>query len=361
MRKFLAIASSFLLFASITTAQVIQSGYNIGNWTASGTTNSTLAGTATAALLKATTNAPLYWGPGGDYIGQSAYSNIMSQIGGVYLNTNQGISWVEPSGHVNANIYSSDPFGLQVDSDFHINGSTFLMNGTGYWFRRLTDFAGRRNWAIATENSPGPVGNLGFFVSPTNGLSYPTNFVANFLSNGNFGIGEANPVAKLAVHGGVAIGTNYSAGSVPNNGLLVEGGLAVGANALASGSTLHVQGNVYMVTTTAPMAFGDITSIDRLTLVSSGNRFRFYNTANGYASLTAKELSLGWSFGSSAPPADGLLIQGNTLSGGSINATNGFASGAAVGITTIWTNMIPGVITQRISTVNGLVCTNLTL
>lgn len=52
---------------------------------------------------------------------------------------------------------------------------------------------------------------------------------------------------------------------------------------------------------------------------------------------------------------DGVVTLAGTL------AAAGFLAGSLAGITTTWTNMIPNVITQRISTIGGIVVTNLTL
>lgn len=46
---------------------------------------------------------------------------------------------------------------------------------------------------------------------------------------------------------------------------------------------------------------------------------------------------------------------------GTLSTTAGFLVGSIPGITTTWTNMIPNVITQRISTIGGIVVTNSTL
>lgn len=50
-----------------------------------------------------------------------------------------------------------------------------------------------------------------------------------FASNGNFGVGEEDPINRIDVAGGVAIGTSYAGvASAPANGLLVEGRVGIG-------------------------------------------------------------------------------------------------------------------------------------
>lgn len=75
---------------------------------------------------------------------------------------------------------------------------------------------------------------------------------------------------------------------------------------------------------------------------ASGNSALCYDWSGLQQSMTVKD--------------DGAVQVANT-----VNATNGFKIGSIVGITTTWTNMIPNVITQRISTIGGIVVTNLTL
>ena len=60
---------------------------------------------------------------------------------------------------------------------------------------------------------------------------------------GNVGIGTAEPQSKLAVSGGVAIGSSYAgANAAPDNGLLVEGNVGIGTT--SPGQKLSVVGNV---------------------------------------------------------------------------------------------------------------------
>ncbi|OUL31926.1 hypothetical protein BV378_01280 [Nostoc sp. RF31YmG] len=62
----------------------------------------------------------------------------------------------------------------------------------------------------------------------TDGSFVPKN-IMTLRANGNVGISTNNPQSKLAVSGGVAIGSTYAGtNAVPANGLLVEGNVAIG-------------------------------------------------------------------------------------------------------------------------------------
>ena len=47
-------------------------------------------------------------------------------------------------------------------------------------------------------------------------------------SSGRVGIGASSPLSKLAVGGGVSIGSGYAGLAAPTNGLIVEGNLGIG-------------------------------------------------------------------------------------------------------------------------------------
>lgn len=62
----------------------------------------------------------------------------------------------------------------------------------------------------------------------------------------NVGIGQATPVSKLDVNGGLTVGASYSGTNVaPANGAIIEGNTGIGTNAPAH--RLHVVGDVRFV------------------------------------------------------------------------------------------------------------------
>lgn len=79
-------------------------------------------------------------------------------------------------------------------------------------------------WTIGVDDAA----NADFIISQNNNLSNPKLFI----SSGNaVGIGLSNPINRLDVEGGAAIGSGY-AGTItaPTNGMVVQGNVGIGTN-----------------------------------------------------------------------------------------------------------------------------------
>lgn len=79
-----------------------------------------------------------------------------------------------------------------------------------------------------------------------------------FQSGGNFGIG-VNPVNKLDVNGGVAIGTYAGVNVAPSNGLIVSSSVCIGTNTVVSGAFLTIRGTTANNSGTSFGLYGDTT------------------------------------------------------------------------------------------------------
>lgn len=101
--------------------------------------------------------------------------------------------------------------------------------------------SGTVNIAIGYEYAPNNCGTISF--DKTN--YYMSLQVAGdedsalvIANGGNVGIGTTSPASKLAVSGGVSIGSSYTSTAAPSEGLIVEGSVGIGTN--SPSDLLHI-------------------------------------------------------------------------------------------------------------------------
>ncbi len=120
-----------------------------------------------------------------------------------------------------------------IDLYIESNTQSFLEFNTG-------------SWAGVSFNDDNQSVRAGYLYNPTSDyIQIKTGGVDSRLvvdENGDVGIGGViNPVNRLDVEGGVAIGSAYSGTSTaPTNGLIVEGSSGIGVSSLNSAYKLHV-------------------------------------------------------------------------------------------------------------------------
>lgn len=345
------------------TGIVARAGTNAANWTPVSTNGSELVGTATVANLSVATNASV----GGLLSANSAQFTNTPTVNGVPVLTNaaagsggwalvgttnttitgnaiQGVSTgtaTNPASSVygpGLSIYgtgSVDPYvrlhrgdevlGLDIWSDSSTGNAYFdhqhNSDATGFLFRRKI-------------RSGTPV--IDFGMIGTN-----AGFYGNWQFNASF-IGVTN---KWKLKDGVSTHPTFqSSGASPATRLYLIP-QSTPASGLVSG--IKMFGSNFDADMVNYDDFGIYNSVD-------GNYIN--NKTNGTGVL--KPLFFTKQDAQVAMWIDytNMVVHVRTM-----NATNGYSANSIAGITTTWTNMISGVITQRISTIGGIVVTNLTL
>lgn len=117
------------------------------------------------------------------------------------------------------------------------NSFVYLQGDTGYDAGIRLYEGNIDKWHIFNSTS-----DDGLRIYNSNGLQ--TVFFAD-QNTGNVGVGTTNPVNKLDVEGGLAVGANYSGSSAaPVDGMIVEGGIGIGTD--SPDEKLHVKGSGFV-------------------------------------------------------------------------------------------------------------------
>jgi hypothetical protein len=193
----------------------------------------------------------------------------------------------------------------------HVTSGTFLVNNnsdsTADTGLRLVSAIGtsKYNWMIGAQQNI----NNGFEITPStsvNGTTFSTPALT-VLQNGNVGIGTASPNTTLEVAGL---------------------GRFTGDRAFSVGSDT---GQYRIQTDTDLLSFGFLTS------------------GNSYAGIKARSLAIGASYGSIAPPSNGVIIEGNV----GIGTTSPYAPLSVAGHGGVVANIFTATSTTATSTFAG--------
>ena len=166
-----------------------------------------------------TTVSTVNLGTGGNHVGIGTFNTYPLHVTTPYLNTNTNNTQIA-IGHRSLNNGTS-PILLEQAS----TGQAWITNyGSG-------------SFTVQSATSNLILTSAANLVLTNGGIQTMT------LSNGNVGVGVANPSSKLAVNGGVTVGTGYGSATSPGNGLAVQGFVGIGTTSPVA--PLHVQGNMY--------------------------------------------------------------------------------------------------------------------
>ena len=85
-----------------------------------------------------------------------------------------------------------------------------------------------------------------FNLTGTGDFDIQDNGISAFFvkDDGNVGIGETSPGAKLSVSGGLAVGSSYDTTSVSDGNVIISGNVGIGTNSPDSNAKLHVAGKL---------------------------------------------------------------------------------------------------------------------
>ena len=146
-----------------------------------------------------------------------------AMTGPLTIDGNVGIGTTSPIGTLHVSKTSGTP-SLMIAPSADSAGSMIAMKST-YGSTPGTDDS---HWILlAGSGNPSEFKNFRIYDQTANAGGGLDRLVIN--KDGNVGIGTTVPQSKLAVSGGVAIGSSYAgANAAPDNGLLVEGNVGIG-------------------------------------------------------------------------------------------------------------------------------------
>ncbi|MFA4837156.1 MAG: hypothetical protein WC749_13940, partial [Dehalococcoidia bacterium] len=206
---------------------------------------------------------------GGISVGTATYTEKAAPTSGAIIEGNVGIGTTAPGGYKlnvngsglfnNINIGTAPATGtrLNVYGQISMTGDTSLVWNNAHIY--LNDVATGENYAF---------GNRGSYFSFSSETA-PHNAVRMVImaATGNVGIGTMSPQSKLAVLGGISVGTaTYTGIAAPTSGAIIEGNVGIGTTLPAAKLDLKAAGTATGIALKVQNADG----LDKLIVLDKG-------------------------------------------------------------------------------------------